>query len=208
MIADVCEVYHASGKKVIVVLNVGGVVETASWKELPDAILLAWQPGEEGGHAIADILSGAVNPSGRLPVTLPVDYFDIPSSRNFPYDYKGRGSMGAGNEKAGAGVPNVGYTDYAEGLDVGYRYFLHSGVPVSYPFGFGLSYTTFVQSEPEFLSEKDGEVTARVSVTNTGTVPGKDVVMIMNPWLEAFAKTKLLQPGETETVVLKYHRYE
>ena len=208
MIADVCEVYHASGKKVIVVLNVGGVVETASWKELPDAILLAWQPGEEGGHAIADILSGAVNPSGRLPVTLPVDYFDIPSSRNFPYDYKGRGSMGAGNEKAGAGVPNVGYTDYAEGLDVGYRYFLHSGVPVSYPFGFGLSYPTFVQSEPEFLSEKDGEVTARVSVTNTGTVPGKDVVMIMNPWLEAFAKTKLLQPGETETVVLKYHRYE
>ena len=105
-------------------------------------------------------------------------------------------------------MPNVGYTEYAEGLDVGYRYFLHSGVPVSYPFGFGLSYTTFVQSEPEFLSEKDGEVTARVSVTNTGTVPGKDVVMIMNPWLEAFAKTKLLQPGETETVVLKYHRYE
>jgi len=197
------------------------VVETASWKDLPDAILLAWQPGEEGGHAVADIVSGAVNPSGKLPVTLPVDYFDIPSSKNFPYDYKGRGSMGAGSEKAGQGVPNVGYTEYAEGLDVGYRYFNRADVPVSYPFGYGLSYTTFEVGEPEFeVAEAGGpgsaacseagqgcEVTARVRVTNTGSRAGKQVVMIMNPYLEAFAKTKLLQPGETEVVVLKYHRY-
>ena len=198
MIADVCEVFQNAGKKVTVVLNVGGVVETASWKKLPDAVVLAWQPGQEGGKAIARILSGSVCPSGRLPVTFPVDYFDLPSSSNFPYDYKGKSSLAGGKEKD-AHVRNVGYTESAEGLDVGYRYFDKPGAPaVSYPFGFGLSYTTFEQSEPVYKADGTVEVTVR----NTGAVAGKDVVIVKDPLLRAFGKTRLLQPGESETLVL------
>ncbi|MBQ1674148.1 MAG: glycoside hydrolase family 3 C-terminal domain-containing protein, partial [Bacteroidales bacterium] len=197
MLADVCEVFHGQGKKVVVVLNVGGVVETASWKQLPDAIVLAWQPGQEGGDALASILSGRVCPSGRLPVTFPVDYFDLPSSAHFPYDYVGRGSMTAGRDKE-KDVENVGYTDYAEGLDVGYRYFQKSGTPeVSYPFGYGLSYTTFQHSGPVMAGNA-----ITVSVKNTGSVAGKEVVMVMTPLLRAFGKTRLLQPGESVTLVL------
>ena len=199
LLVDACEAFHAAGKKVVVVLNVGGVVETASWKHLPDAIVLAWQPGQEGGHALARILSGAVCPSGRLPVTFPVDYFDIPSSAHFPYDYAGRGSLTAGRDKE-HDVPNVGYTVYEEGLDVGYRYFDKPGAPaVSYPFGFGLSYTSFAVTAPVY---SDGRVS--VTVTNTGRVPGKEVVMLKDPILRAFGKTRLLQPGESQTLELKY----
>ena len=198
-LADVCEVFHAAGKKVIVVLNVGGVIETASWKQLPDGIVLAWQPGQEGGNALARILSGAVCPSGRLPVTFPADYFDLPSSANFPYDYVGKSSMTGGKDKE-KDVRNVGYTEYQEGLDVGYRYFSKPGAPeVSFPFGFGLSYTTFETGAPVYA---DGTVS--ITVTNTGAVAGKEVVMIMDPFLRAYGKTKLLQPGESETLILNY----
>ena len=198
MLADVCEVFHQKGKKVVVVLNVGGVVETASWKHLPDAIVLAWQPGQEGGNALARILSGSVCPSGRLPATFPVDYFDLPSSANFPNDYHGRGTMTAGKD-TDKEVKNVGYTAYDEGFDVGYRYFDKEGAPaVSYPFGFGLSYTTFEISEPVTLGD-----TVTVTVTNTGEVAGKKVVFIKDPVLQAFGKTRLLQPGESQTLQLK-----
>ena len=198
MMADVCEVFHGLGKRVIVVLNVGGVVETDSWKDLPDAIVLAWQPGQEGGHALARILSGSVCPSGRLPVTFPIDYFDLPSSAHFPYDYAGRTSLTAGKDRY-AHVRNVGYTEYAEGMDIGYRYFDRSDTPeVSYPFGYGLSYTTFEKSEPVFTGN-----TVTVTVKNNGTVSGKEVVIIKDPVLRAFGKTKLLQPGEAETLVLQ-----
>ena len=194
IIADVCNAFHARGKKVVVVLNIGGVIETASWKDLPDVILLAWQPGQEGGNALARIISGAVNPSGKLPVTFPVDYFDIPSSKNFPYDYHGKGSMTAGKDKD-KDVRNVGYTEYEEGFDVGYRYFRKTGAPkVSYEFGFGLSYTTFEVSNPDNNN--------CVKVTNTGNVPGKEVVIIMEGVHTAFGKTHLLQPGESETLQL------
>ncbi len=195
MLADISEAFHQKGKKVIVILNIGGVIETASWKHLPDAIVLAWQPGQEGGSALGRILSGAVNPSGRLPVTFPVDYFDLPSSRNFPYDFHGKDSFLSGKEKD-ADVRNVGFTEYAEGLDVGYRYFQKDGTPgVSYPFGYGLSYTSFQESVPVF---SDGAVT--VTVTNTGAVPGKTVVQVYHPFLCAYGKTRLLQPGESQTL--------
>ena len=93
---------------------------------------------------------------------------------------------------------NVGYTVYEEGLDVGYRYFLKPGTPeVSYPFGFGLSYTSFDVSAPVWA---DGTVS--VTVTNTGRVAGKEVVILRDPDLRAFGKTRLLQPGESETLVL------
>ena len=195
MLADISEAFHQKGKKVVVILNIGGVIETASWKHLPDAIVLAWQPGQEGGSALGRILSGTVNPSGRLPVTFPVDYFDLPSSRNFPYDFHGKDSFLSGKEKD-ADVRNVGFTEYAEGLDVGYRYFLKEGTPeVSYPFGYGLSYTSFQESVPVF---SDGSVT--VTVTNTGAVPGKTVVQVYHPFLCAYGKTRLLQPGESQTL--------
>ena len=195
MLAAITEAFHQKGKKVVVILNIGGVIETASWKHLPDAIVLAWQPGQEGGSALGRILSGTVNPSGRLPVTFPVDYFDLPSSRNFPYDFHGKDSFLSGKEKD-ADVRNVGFTEYAEGLDVGYRYFQKEGTPeVSYPFGYGLSYTSFQESAPVF---SDGSVT--VTVTNTGAVPGKKVVQVYHPFLCAYGKTRLLQPGESQTL--------
>ncbi len=201
MLADISEAFHQKGKKVIVILNIGGVIETASWKHLPDAIVLAWQPGQEGGSALGRILSGTVNPSGRLPVTFPVDYFDLPSSRNFPYDFHGKDSFLSGKEKD-ADVRNVGFTEYAEGLDVGYRYFQKEGTPeVSYPFGYGLSYTSFQESVPVF---SDGSVT--VTVTNTGAVPGKTVVQVYHPFLCAYGKTRLLQPGESQTLTWQLER--
>ena len=197
LLADVCDVFHAAGKRVIVVMNVGGVIETASWKQLPDGIVLAWQPGQEGGSALARILSGAVCPSGRLPVTFPVDYFDLPSSANFPYDYVGKSSMTGGKDKD-RDVKNVGYTDYQEGTDIGYRYFAKPGMPeVSFPFGFGLSYTTF-----ETVETVQADGTVSVTVTNTGSVAGKEVVLLLDPVLQAFGKTRLLQPGESDTLNL------
>ena len=105
--------------------------------------------------------------------------------------------MTAGRDKE-KDVENVGYTVYAEGLDVGYRYYQHPEAPeVSYPFGYGLSYTTFQHSGPVMAGNA-----VTVSVKNTGSVAGKEVVMLMTPFLRAFGKTRLLQPGESETLVL------
>ncbi len=210
-IADAC---HIHGRKLIVVLNVGGVIETASWKHIPDAILLAWTPGQEGGLSVADVLCGTAYPSGRLPMTFPVDYMGIPSSRNFPYHYYSDPYPGV----AAANVRNVGYTEYQEGIWVGYRYFGTTGVPVSYPFGYGLSYTTFSYEKPAVKVAKDGTVTATVTVRNTGSAKGKEVVQLyvsapegglVKPVheLKAFAKTRELAPGESETVTLTVDPY-
>lgn len=194
--------YRTRGKKVIVVLNVGGVIETASWKHLVDAILLPWAPGEEGANAIADILTGKVNPSGKLPMTFPNNYYDVPSSADFPYDYDIYSDHHASE--------NVDYTLYTEDIWVGYRYYQTRGEEVSYPFGYGLSYTTFAYSKPVVKAGGDG-FTASVTVTNTGSVPGREVVQLyvsapagglQKPLreLKAFAKTRLLQPGESQVL--------
>ena len=203
--------YHKAGKKVVVVLNIVGVVETASWKHMVDAIVLPWAPGQEGAYAVADVLCGKVNPSGKLPMTFPISYMDSPSSKNFPYTWdmtKGR----RGNRT------NVDFTDYAEGIWVGYRYFQTKNVEVSYPFGYGLSYTTFAYSKPKVTADKGG-FTACITVTNTGKVAGREVVELYvaapaggleKPAreLKAFAKTKLLAPGESETLTMKVSAYE
>ena len=212
LLQNLCDKYHEIGKKVVVVLNVGGAVETASWKNLPDAILLAWQPGQEGGASIADVLIGKANPSGKLPVTFPINFFDNPSSKNFPSNYNGASSFGGFSRGPKTPVKDVDYTKYEEGIYVGYRYFSTNNVEVSYPFGYGLSYTTFEFSKPVVKATADG-FTASITVKNTGKVAGKEVaqVYVSAPAggldkpvreLKAYAKTPVLQPGESCTLVM------
>ena len=222
LLTDVSAAYHLAGKKVVVVLNIGGAIETASWKKDPDAILCAWQPGQEGGDAVADVLTGKVNPSGKLPMTFPIDYMDHPSSMNFPTGYEQQASVMTntfGFVTAAPEVRNVDFTDYAEGIWVGYRWFTTEGKNVSYPFGYGLSYTTFEYSKPSVKADKDGNLTATVTVTNTGSVAGKEVVEVYvaapaggleKPAreLKAFDKTDLLQPGASQTLTFKITPYE
>ena len=154
LIKQVAEAYHAAGKKVIVILNICSPVETASWKNMVDAVICAFQPGQEVGNCVADVLTGKVNPSGHLPMTFAIKYGDAPSDSNFPYDYEFKMpsfAMGSGmnfeskekEEKPKEAVRNVDFTDYEEGIYVGYRYFETFDKEVSYPFGHGLSYTTF-----------------------------------------------------------------
>lgn len=217
LIQEVCKAYHAVGKKVIVILNIGGVIETASWKDMPDAILLAWQAGQEGGNTVADILKGAVNPSGKLTMTFPVNYMDVASSANFPYDYQFdmKKVMGGGVDQGDAEkniVRNVDYTNYEEDIYVGYRYFDSFNKNVSYPFGYGLSYTQFTYDNASVSSQNDNQ-TFSCTIKNTGKIAGKEVVQLYvsapgksmkKPVkeLKAFVKTKLLQPGEAQTVQL------
>ena len=211
MLQNISMSYHKQGKKVVVVLNVVGAVETASWRNMVDAIVLPWAPGQEGAYAVADIITGKVNPSGKLPMTLPVNYMDIPSSKNFPYTW----DMTSGRRGT---RKNVDFTDYAEDIWVGYRYFETNGVEVAYPFGYGLSYTTFAYAKPLVKVGKDG-FTATVQVTNTGKVAGREVVELYvtapagaleKPLreLKAFAKTKLLAPGESETLTFQVSAYD
>ena len=215
MIEAVCAAFHKAGKKVVVILNVGGVIETASWKNLPDAVLLAWQAGQEGGNSVADVLKGIANPSGKLTMTFPVRYEDHASSRNFPIDM----AFGMfGKDKDAEPQRNVDYTEYEEGIYVGYRWFDKQGLEVSYPFGYGLSYTRFEWSEASVKSSR-GETAVSVKVTNTGKIAGKDVVelYVAAPQgeldkpvkeLKAYAKTRELQPGESQLVTLKVKNSE
>lgn len=222
MINEISTAFHAERKKMIVVLNIGGVIETASWAGLADAILLAWTPGQEAGHAIADLLTGKVNPSGKLSMTFPVSYMDHPSSLNFPYDYKGKPSTDSHASYAGSGrepEKNIDYTDYAEGIWVGYRWFDRAPHTVMYPFGYGLSYTSFSYSKPSVKPGKDGGFTASITVTNTGSTAGKEAVQLyvsapsgamLKPLkeLKAFAKTRLLAPGESQVLNFSVSDYE
>ena len=217
LLQNVSTSFHAKGKKVIVVLNVGGVIETNSWKNLVDAIVLPWSPGQEGANAVADVLIGKVNPSGKLPMTFPVNFMDHPSSANFPYNYQ-QGASRAFSWGPRQPQKDVDYTNYEEGIWVGYRHFVTRGVEVSYPFGFGLSYTTFAYSKPTVKAVDDG-FQASITVTNTGSVAGKEVVELYvsapaggldKPAreLKAFAKTRELKPGESQTLTLQVSAYE
>ena len=212
LVEQVCDVYHKAGKQVVVLLNIGGVIETASWKELPDAILCAWQAGQEGGNSVVDVLSGKQSPSGKFTMTWPVKFSDAYSSKNFPIDQDPRIDMTNQGAKS-ANVRNVDYTEYEEDVYVGYRYFDSFEVPVSYPFGFGLSYTTFEYSDAK-INQKDDAISVTVTIKNTGEREGKEVVelYISAPdnkaankpakELKAYAKTKALKAGESETVTL------
>ena len=210
LIVDVCNAFHAAGKPVIVIINSGSVIETASWSGYPDAILCAWQPGMEGGNSIADLLTGKVNPSGKLTMTWPIAATDHPSTKNFPgsidpYTFE----MMVGN---GAPIPGHAYTNHEEDIYVGYRYFDTFNREVAYPFGFGLSYTTFAFSKP-IVKAKGNAVEVSITVSNTGSVAGKEVaqVYVTAPKgrlekpaqeLKAFAKTRELKPGESQTLTM------
>jgi beta-glucosidase len=196
LLKNVSAVFHAKGKRVIVVLNVGGVWETASWRDYADAVLLAWQPGQEGGHAVADIFKGVVNPSGKLPDSFPLKYEDVPSAPTFP------------------GEPVEAPTNslYNDGIYVGYRYYDSFNVPTAYEFGYGMSYTSFDYSDLKLSSTSfSSKLKVTVTVKNSGKVAGKEVAQlylaapstkIEKPVqeLKGFAKTKLLKPGERQTL--------
>lgn len=195
LIADVTAAFPHT----ILVLNVGGMVDTSYFRENDriEAVLLAWQAGLEGGYAEWDILSGAVNPSGRLVDTFAGAFADYPSSANFHDSEE--------------------YAEYTEDIYVGYRYFETidgAAEKVNYPFGYGLSYTTFAH-ESVSASEEGGVIRLACRVTNTGTRAGKEVVQVYYSApqgklgkpayvLAAFAKTDLLAPGESRLVSLSF----
>jgi len=196
LIQDVTEAYHAVNKKVVVVLNIGGVIATSDWRDYPDAILLTWQAGQDGANALVDILNGKINPSGKLPMSFPMTYTDVPSAKTFP----------------GEPADNPVNAVYSEGIYVGYRYYDTFKVPTAYEFGFGLSYTQFEYSNIQ-LSGKEfqKDMIVKVTVKNTGKVAGKETVElylhapdaeIEKPVqeLKGFAKTRLLKPGESQEI--------
>ena len=190
-----------SGKPVAVLLNVGGIIDLGFLDELPvAALLLIGQPGCEAGNAAADVLSGRVDPSGRLTDTWARSYSDYPSSARFSH-------------RDG----NLLEEFYTDGIYVGYRYFDTFGVKPRYPFGYGLSYTEF--SREAGLPVTDGtELSIPFTVRNTGKTAGRDAVLLYAACpnaeqkkeyrrLVAFAKTKLLAPGESETLRLRFDLY-
>ena len=212
LLTTVTKAFHKAGKKVVVVLNVGGVIETHSWSWMPDAVLLAWQAGQEGGNSVTDILTGVESPSGKLPMTFPMNLMDAASSTNFPID--ATQEVYFMKRREDIGQKDVDQTDYAEGIYVGYRWFDKYNISVSYPFGYGLSYTTFEYSEPTV--KNDGKtITATVRVKNVGEVAGKEAVQLYvsapesqldKPVkeLKAYAKTGKLAPGESQVLTLTF----
>lgn len=217
LIKAVSTAFHKQGKPVVVVLNIGAIIDMTKWQDLVDAVMICWLPGQEAGHSIADALAGRANPSGKMPVSIPVNYEDDPTATNFPrihadkpqnysfYRYKG--------SKPVREVPNIDYTNYEEGIYVGYRHYITRGVKTAYPFGYGLSYTTFDYKD---LKVKDNGTSIEVSATikNTGTKAGKETVQFYSQApksaldkplreLKGYAKTKLLQPGEEQVVTVE-----
>jgi beta-glucosidase len=178
----------------IVVLNNGAPVSMSSWIDKVPAVIEAYYPGQEGGNAIANILFGDVNPSGKLPDTFPVQYEDNPALINYPGE--------------------AGKVLYGEGIYVGYRYYDAKKVEPLFPFGHGLSYTSFKYSNLKVTPAKvkpEGKITVTVDVKNTGKRPGKEVVQlyihdvaakVARPPQELKAFTKVsLEPGEAQTVM-------
>ena len=213
LIDDVSEAFHAKGKKVVVILNIGGPIETASWKNTPDAILCAWQGGQEGGNSVADVLTGKAYPSGKLTMTWPIKYEDHASSKNFPIDMKPSMNFMNNIPRNEVLVKYFDYTPYEEDIYVGYRYFDSFGRDVSYPFGYGLTYTTFSYDQPNVSKDGDDYI-VNVRVRNTGSTKGREVVQLYvsapdaaaankpSQELKTFAKTRELKPGESEVITL------
>lgn len=198
MIKKTSEAFHKFGKKVIVLLNVAHPIETDDWDDFVDAILYIGLPGTYGATAVTEVLTGKVNPSGKLVDTWPKKYEYAPTYGNMP-------------------APDATEITYTEDIFVGYRYYDLHPEKVKYPFGYGLSYTTFKYTSIELdkdvfnLANEDETIRVTVTVRNTGKVPGKEVVQlyvkaddnsVLRPYkeLKGFAKTRLLEPGEEERI--------
>ena len=220
LIEKVSAAYHAAGKKAIVLLNVPAPIEVASWREFVDAILLVGQPGERAGESIVDALTGATAPSGRLTDTWPLRFGDAPSDAHFPSDYgQNVAALFSGrNHQDGEKRPNIDYTDYSEGIYMGYRHFVTRGVEVAYPFGYGLSYTSFSYGNASVEIAENG-FAAKISVHNTGSAAGREVVQLYvsapkggldKPIreLKGFVKTMELNPGESQEVEIYVSLYD
>lgn len=195
MLADLCAYY----KDVIVVVNAGGQVDLSFMDEFENikALLVIVQPGMEGGNAFADVISGKVNPSGKLVDSWAYKYEDYPSAATFSHNNG-----------------NVEKEFYEEGIYVGYRYFDTFGIPVRYGFGYGLSYTTFSVDGCTVAKTENHGIKITADVKNTGNMAGKEVVQVYASLpggglekeahrLTAYAKTELLQPGQKQTVTLE-----
>ena len=213
MIKLVTDAFHAKNKKAIVILNIAGVVETASWRDIPDAILCAWQPGQEAGNSVMDVLTGKINPSGKLAVSFPLKYEDSSTAKNFPgQEIKKEGPADNTPDQSGFSfMRRVPWeVKYEEDIFVGYRYYNTFKVPVAYEFGFGLSYSTFEISNLKIASKDfNGKLKVSVEVKNTGNVDGREVVQLYlskpdgklqkpTDELVAFGKTALLKPGKSQ----------
>lgn len=184
--------FKGLSKKIIVVLSSGSVVDL-TWDKDCDALLFGALSGQAGCNSILDMLNGDVTPSGKLSETYPIKEDDVPNHEIFP-------------------SPSINAL-YKESIYVGYRYYEKNDVKVKYPFGYGLSYTSF-----EYKNFSVDENGVKVTVTNTGKYAGKEIVQlyvgkkdskIFRPTkeLKGFAKTKLLQPGEDETIVIPFDEY-
>ncbi|MCQ2430345.1 MAG: glycoside hydrolase family 3 C-terminal domain-containing protein [Clostridia bacterium] len=193
MIERVSAAFHKLGKKVTVVLNTGDPIEAASWRDSVDGIIWCGYAGQETGPALVSVLTGEVNPNAKLTMTWPLSYAMTPAAAYFP--------------------GNVNDTMYYEDIYVGYRYYTTFDVPVAYEFGYGLSYTTYGYDNFRADKAPDGTVTLSVTVTNTGSRAGREIVQFYvskpetsqeQPVRElcGFAKTALLQPGESGTVTV------
>ncbi|OFX59414.1 MAG: glycosyl hydrolase [Bacteroidetes bacterium GWB2_41_8] len=214
MIKNVSEAFHAKGKKSIVILNVAGVIEVSSWHDMADAVLVAWLPGQEGGNSVVDVLTGKVNPSGKLTATFPVKYSDTPSAKNFPGVAEKSDNKDDAPDLSGFSFMRRTPWEmiYEDDIYVGYRYYNTFKMPVAYEFGYGLSYTTFDYSNLKLSNTKfSGKLTFTVDVKNTGSVAGREVVQVYigapsgklkkpEETLVAFGKTKQLLPDETQTI--------
>ncbi len=191
MIERVSAAFRAKGKHVVVLLNTGSPIEMLSWQDMADAVLWTGYAGERIGTAVAEVLCGNVNPCAKTTISWPMDCFSTPAGKYYP----GTSSN----------------TVYYEDIYVGYRYYSTFGVDVAYPFGHGLSYTSFTYSDFNVQKQEDGTWLATCRITNDGSVSGREIVQVYvtkpdslmehaTLELAGFAKTTLLEPGKSETV--------
>ena len=222
LLTAVSREFRKVGKKVVVILNICSPVEVASWRDMADAILVCWMPGQEGGNSVADVMLGKVSPSGHLPVSFPLRYDDIRSAENFPRNVPENGLNQSRFNISNVGklydVKNIDYTNYEEDIYVGYRDFATRKIEVAYPFGYGLTYSQFKIDNMKVEESKMGYV-VKCEVQNIGTRPAKQVVQLYSseltpevdrPVIElrGYKKTPLLQAGEKCTIEIAIAREE
>jgi len=213
---DTVQAVAAVNRRTVVVLNSGAGVDPAGWADLVPALLLAWYPGQAVGTAVADVITGTVNPSAKLPVTFGRRLKDYPSSAHVDVRVHDGSTyaeqLGADYREAKVELTRTDRSVYGEGLNVGYRGFDALGIEPWLPFGFGLSYTTYAYDGLRTEVSADGRVPVRFTVRNTGSRAGAEIVQVyVTPApapvprppkeLKGFAKVTLA-PGEAKDVVV------